>query len=50
MKEIAIAVFVGEASQSPSTTTDGEVQGELHDCENVGRTFADHGGSESRGK
>ena len=30
MKEIEIAILVGEARQSPSTTTDGEVQGEPH--------------------
>ena len=36
MKEIEIAILVGETCQSPSTTTDGEVQGEPHrlrECE-----------------
>jgi len=30
MKEIVIAILVGETPHSPSTTTDGEVQSELH--------------------
>ena len=30
MKEIEIAILVGKARQSPSTTSDEEVQGEPH--------------------